>query len=163
MLSSGCARGARFGFSAIRHAYRVSPFKAAATFVILLAMTRRPHRSLWLWVAFIAFLATRVSDAHVHLCFDGQEPPTAVHMADGSVHNDAHHADTDHTDQDVDVLGALLVKKVDDSLDLTAPLLAAAIVLLVSDHRSVRPFSAYDSAPAHPPFRLTPPLRGPPR
>lgn len=125
-------------------------------------MIRRPHRSLWLWIAFVAFLATRVSDAHVHLCFDGQEPPTAVHMADGSVHNDAHHADSEHTDQDIGLFDALLVKKGDDSPDLDSFLPALGMLVVVSEDDRTQPLAAYRAPAIRPPFRLIPQPRGPP-
>jgi hypothetical protein len=116
-----------------------------------------------MWLAVIAFTATRLSGVHLHLCFDGSEPPTAVHMVDGSVHDDAHHRESRHVDQDVSVFDALLAKKSDSSGDLAAvsrgPLVLLDVrVLLTEIARSVL------SLPIHPPpFYLRPPLRGPPR
>lgn len=61
------------------------------------------YSRLMLWVLALAFLTVRASDTHLHLCFDGQEPPASVHLADASVHNDEHHqAGEHHADKDLD-------------------------------------------------------------
>ena len=38
----------------------------------------------WAWIAAAAVLFAGLTNAHahVHFCFDGQEPPTAIHLAD---------------------------------------------------------------------------------
>lgn len=43
-----------------------------------------------LWVLAIAMLPVRIVNAHIHLCLDGQEPPTSVHFQDVPTH----HGDT---------------------------------------------------------------------
>jgi hypothetical protein len=121
------------------------------------------HRSFWIWLVIAAVLIGRVEGAHLHLCFDGSEPPAAVHMADGVDHDDAHHVETKHVDQDVDLFDATLFKKVLDGVD--APVVFAATLLFllpIVTQSFVRP------APlAHPPprrmFAFDPPPRGPPR
>ena len=118
----------------------------------------------WLWLVLIAFLATRLVDVHLHLCLDGQEAASAVHMADGPHHDDAHHVDSEHADRDVQMFDAVLLKKVADSLDPLWPALFAALLLFLMPPRGerVRFRSDLPSVPRSL-FLLGPPLRGPPR
>ena len=58
------------------------------------------------------FVMLRTADAHAHFCFDGKEPPTSIHMADG----DTHPCETDpskgHTgDKDVQLSPDVVAKK----------------------------------------------------
>ena len=57
----------------------------------------------------LAVAAMPPSWAHLHLCFDGGEPPSSMHMA----HDAPHHDDdtSSHRDVDVKVAGDALVKK----------------------------------------------------
>jgi hypothetical protein len=117
---------------------------------------------LWIWLVVAAVLIGRFEGAHLHLCFDGSEPPAAVHMADGADHDDAHHLETQHVDQDVDMFGATLVKKVFEGVDAPVVFAAALLFLLpIVTQSFVRP------ALLHPPprrlFAFEPPPRGPPR
>ena len=117
----------------------------------------------WFWLILIAFLATRFVDAHVHLCLDGQEPPSAVHVNDGSVHNDEHHEGSEHADRDVDVFGAVLLKKVADPFDALIPaLLLGLLLFLLSPHGVTLPRATAAPVPLRSLFLLKPPLRGPP-
>lgn len=116
-----------------------------------------------LWIVAFALLAVRVSDAHLHLCFDGQEPRSSFHVSGHAVH----HAPTNHSDEHVDA---------DISLAAT---MAAKVAKIDSDDAAVLPVSLqtpqFFSLPAAvlPAFRagitptirgfLRPPLRGPPR
>jgi hypothetical protein len=118
----------------------------------------------WFWLVILAVLITRLAGIHLHFCFDGQEPQATMHASDGSIHNDAHHADSEHTDQDIDYLDALLAKLSERSLSL--PLLfAAALLLLPPCTVSLRGrlSAASDPRPHLAAPRLRPPLRGPPR
>ena len=123
---------------------------------------RRP--AFWLWLVLVAFLATRLGDAHLHLCLDGQEPPASIHMADGSVHDDAHHVDSVHNDRDVQVFDTALVKKAGGSGDLLAAVFIATLLLLL-----LPPAQSFSRRAIDVPivlrssFALRPPLRGPPR
>lgn len=120
--------------------------------------------SVWLWLVLIAFLAIRLGDAHLHLCFDGQEPPASVHMADGSVHDDAHHVDSEHNDRDIQVFDAALVKKASGQADVLAALFVASILLLLIPPAAER-FVRRPNDPSsfvRTRFALRPPLRGPP-
>jgi hypothetical protein len=123
------------------------------------------HRSqrCWFWLALIAFLATRLVDVHLHLCFDGQEPASAVHMADGAVHDDAHHIDKEHADRDVDMFDAILLKKLADPSDTLLAAFVAILLLSVLPSRSHRvPLGADPPIVLRSLLLLRPPLRGPP-
>jgi hypothetical protein len=102
----------------------------------------------------------RVSGAHMHLCFDGSEPPATLHMDnDQGLH---HTNDRSHSDADVS-LDDTLVKKFDlgfDSQVLLATLfLLIAIVPLVTLSR-IR-FDLLPHLHSQRAF-IRPPLRGPP-
>lgn len=128
-------------------------------------MTRsRTRLHAWIWLALIAFTGTRLSDIHLHLCFDGSEPPAAMHMADGAVHDDAHHRETRHVDQDVDVFDALLLAKKNDSAHDSVAIWRAPLVLLDVRVLISQVARSVLSLRIRPPlFHLRPPLRGPPR
>ena len=120
----------------------------------------RPHR-LWIWLVIAAVLVGRFDGAHLHLCFDGQEAPAAVHMADGANHDEAHHLDGEHLDQDVSLADTLLKKTSVDN-DMALAVLAALLFVLP-------PVAAVSTSPApliHPQLRrllfFDPPPRGPP-
>jgi len=122
----------------------------------------RSHLTTWIWLIIAALVFGRVEGAHLHLCFDGQEPPAAVHIADSADHDDAHHRDTEHVDQDVELLDATLVKKSDSHADLQVAFVPSLSLLLpVAQATSSRP-----TILTHPPPRrflyLDPPPRGPP-
>lgn len=124
----------------------------------------RLHKSTphWLLIVLLAVLVTRLGGAHLHLCFDGQEPPATLHTGDTAEHNH-HHLDEQHSDQDVDVLGAVLMKKSSGSADMPV-LLAVCLVLLLLLPRVLGrwPSAAFYRISPHQPLRLRPPLRGPP-
>lgn len=124
---------------------------------------RSPSTRLLIWTLVLTVLAVRASDTHLHLCFDGQEPPTTVHFADASVHHDDHHQDQDHADKDVDPFVGALVKS--DDTDSHLALVAGALILLiglpvVSDVLPIPPDLPHPTARS--PSHLRPPLRGPP-
>jgi hypothetical protein len=75
-----------------------------------------------LTIASLAMLFTSITNAHahVHLCFDGQEPPAAVHTG----HNgQAHHGDEqgNHDDIDVDLRGDGVAKSFKPDLPAVTP------------------------------------------
>jgi hypothetical protein len=116
-----------------------------------------------LWTVVLAVLTVRASDTHLHFCYDGQEPPTTVHFADASVHDDEHHEGEDHADKDFDPFVGLLLKHGSSDADLALPTYVVAAVLLLPPVTDIVPVAS-DSLPEHtsPPFYLRPPLRGPP-
>jgi hypothetical protein len=68
-----------------------------------------------MWLAAFALLFAGLTNAHshVHYCFDGQEAPAAVHLADGTDHDHVipgHADDAEHEDLDLDVPNQALAK-----------------------------------------------------
>ena len=126
------------------------------------------HRSsplLRIWIALIslAVMAMPVSGAHLHLCFDGGEPPATFHaVEDGSAH-DAPALSGAHNDKDVSLQGVALAKKQDGALDLPTALAAVVLVLRMPVTVPVPAFDT-DVATSTPPrvSRVLPPLRAPP-
>ena len=107
--------------------------------------------------------------AHLHLCFDGSEAPSAFHLSDSEMHHDSESDrfgaaapgfDAVHSDSDVGVTGDLVSK---DKFKWQ-PLFAL--------HTMAAPLELPTQAPLPPEFRgriapslpyfLRPPLRGPP-
>jgi hypothetical protein len=120
----------------------------------------------WSWLAGSALLFAGITNAHshVHYCFDGQEPPAAVHISDSADHHRdfaGHHDDgTKHDDLDVDVQNQALAKAV--KYDLPAiSVLACPTTLdaLPADVLETR----VDSPPHPNPRYALPQLRAPPR
>ncbi len=119
-------------------------------------------RHPWILVlALLAFAFGRLTGAHLHLCFDGSEPPLALHTADGT-HLD-HHGGEDlaHDDMDVEPLGDMLAKSAQILLLAVVAFGIWLIALLPPSRRIAVAFN--DSRPPSPPPRfLRPPLRAPP-
>jgi hypothetical protein len=134
-------------------------------------VTRLSQRSrLVLALLCAAFVALRVAGAHLHLCFDGSEPPVSLHVADAGAH---HAADDDHAhvaepvsghvDRDVVMNGDFVAKKPAGDLLLPFLILAFALALYTLAPR-LGPIPDYRSpVPLPSRARLRPPLRGPPR
>jgi hypothetical protein len=118
---------------------------------------------LLLWTVVIAVLAVRLADTHLHLCFDGQEAPASVHLADASVHHDQEHQDdAAHADQDVNPFIGTIVKS-DDAQPLFAWIVGTLLTIdLLPPDPGVPAFDLASPLTADPPFYLRPPLRGPP-
>lgn len=106
----------------------------------------------------------RIAGTHLHLCYDGSEPPVSLHVADsGSHHGEAHAEPADsHVDRDVAMTGDYVAKKPAGDLLLPFLVLVFAFALLaptrtrglLPEYRSLLPLPAR----AH----LRPPSRGPP-
>lgn len=127
-------------------------------------MWRHPRHGRWvLWTVALAVLTVRANDTHLHLCFDGQEPPTSVHSADASVHDDDDHAGETHADKDLDPFVGILPKSGDTDAEVALPVSVAVLVLLLPPLQQA-PSVVFDTVPAAvgSSFRLRPPLRGPP-
>ena len=126
----------------------------------------RPLRfnPLLLWTVVLAVLAVRMADTHLHLCFDGQEAPTSVHIADASVHHDEEHDDgPTHADKDINPFIGTIVKSDDDTQPLFALIVSSLLTIdLLSPDHGTPPLARETPLAAHPPFYLRPPLRGPP-
>lgn len=125
-------------------------------------MFRLSRSTAWTWVLLTAVLFARLGDAHVHLCFDGQEPPTTMHVMEDAAHHDGDDAGVSgHNDQDVNLFDAVLAKKAGAADFL---LLAVTIVALLLPRQPVRQkiFFAPVQTVASLPLFFHPPLRGPP-
>jgi hypothetical protein len=120
------------------------------------------HRWIVL-LTLLAFVFARLAGAHLHLCFDGSEPPLSVHMADsGEI---GHHAGATQTHEDVDVdpiddVVAKSAVKIDPTL---LAFLLAGVALLLTLDRAVPRTSRKIPAPYTPPRYIRPLLRAPPR
>jgi hypothetical protein len=120
----------------------------------------------WTWLTGVAWLFAALTNAHghVHYCFDGQEPPAAVHLADSSNHDHelpGHDpSGTEHDDLDVDLQNQALAKACKHDAPPVAPTLAWTIAF---DAPSGTALVAYDAAPPAPdPHFRRPPARAPP-
>lgn len=113
-----------------------------------------------LLVLCMTLLITRVAGNHLHLCFDGSEPPVSFHAMDMS----DHHADEDfeHDDKDIDLPKMTFAKIISFLLDFG---FVAAVVIglleLVAPQRIRPEFLIRDLEHSILHF-LRPPLRGPP-
>jgi hypothetical protein len=119
----------------------------------------RPTTRLLLMLMCVLAVGLRVSGAHVHLCLDGGEAPSALHL---QPEGDLHHAEGTHNDIDVSLAGHPLFKKGGAGLD---PLFIIAFVhgLVAPPMERIAPSWRQLNAPvALPSPFLRPPLRGPP-
>lgn len=129
---------------------------------MLTTMFRHSRLQNWLLALLcVALLLGRVGDAHLHLCFDGMEPPSSVHLFDFGVHHAEPDLETSHVDVDVAIAGDLLSKS-KFKWHLLLALLVAIVMpgLRRKAHQTGVPFGSRFH-PASPPY-LRPPLRGPP-
>lgn len=118
----------------------------------------------WIWLLCIVLLAVRMGGAHLHLCFDGLEPPLAIHAGDIAGH-DGEQLDTPTDIQHADTDLSLVDDGVAKTIKLTLmPMLLAALLLLC-----LRPAMGSSRAAIYSPplFRFIPPRfsapRAPPR
>ena len=119
----------------------------------------------FMWVVALALLTVRIADAHVHMCFDGQEAPSSLHVSDPTAlcHLPNGSSGGTHQDQDIDAVGAVLAKK-DSQAQSVDPLPIADIVLLLlaPPRGGVIPDAAPADLTVNRPYLRLPPLRGPP-
>lgn len=121
-------------------------------------------RSARSWIALLALASFAVPalGAHLHLCLDGSEAPTSVHVAEvGGLHSQAE--DSAHHDVDVGLDREALAKKGGATLDAlkvlpTAPLLFVRPLAVAIDLSRTTPSPIVRSV--H--YRIAPPPRGPP-
>lgn len=100
---------------------------------------------------------------HVHFCFDGSEPPVALHIAADTVDHEHQGIEPIHDDFDVSVVGDAVGKIAKATLNLPVLLLACALLLF---SRTTPPTLLWAGLAA--PIRsgaryIRPPLRAPPR
>jgi hypothetical protein len=120
----------------------------------------------WTWLTGTAWLFAALTNAHghVHYCFDGQEPPAAVHLADSTDHDHevpGHDSAGDHDDLDVDIPNQALAKVCKYDPPAIAPLLQWTVDLEVARADTDVTFPVAPRPPD--PHHYRPPLRGPPR
>ena len=121
----------------------------------------KPH-PLIAAVLCLALVIVRVGGAHLHLCFDGTEPPVSYHaFEDGSAH-ELPGFDVTHQDADIALTSDMHSRLGTAFNDLPVLLSIAVMVWLLPRLR--RTFVALRSVRiAHDsPSLLLPPLRGPP-
>jgi hypothetical protein len=125
----------------------------------------RPRDPRWLIGALcLALVVLRVGGVHLHLCFDGSEPPITYHVADSGIHHlDEHAAGETHSDRDMALGEDVLLKKPAKAQESLLFLFAFALLLFLLS-RSTEPRPAADARARHRQglSRLRPPLRGPP-
>ncbi len=112
----------------------------------------------------LAVLAMRIAGIHLHLCFDGSEPPLSYHVADSGIHHaDEHGAGETHSDRDMPVAGDAVAKKSTHDQDASLLWFVFALLLfLLPPARQIVP-AATDPPRLRSLFSwLRPPLRGPP-
>ena len=109
----------------------------------------------------IAVIVLRVGGNHLHLCFDGDEPPVSLHVADSGIQH-AEEPAGDHSDREITPGADVLVKKSSDSVDALTLALLCALLLFVASRGSAPPTPWRDPVSLSSRSRLRPPLRGPP-
>ena len=127
---------------------------------------RRMASKRWTWLTGMAWMFAALTNAHshVHYCFDGKEPPAAVHLADSTAHDHeipGHDPAGDHDDLDVDVPNQALGK----ACNHDAPAIPSALNWTVGVDTPVRAALVASDAPPpapDPPY-YRPPSRAPPR
>jgi hypothetical protein len=121
----------------------------------------------WTWLPALGLLFAGLTNAHshVHYCFDGQEPPAAVHLTDNADHHHelpSHHDDggAEHDDLDLDVPNQALSKVVKHDL----PAIDALVWTMPVESLRSGALAARVDTPPHPnPRYALPRLRAPPR
>lgn len=108
-----------------------------------------------------ALLAVRTVGDHLHLCFDGTEPPVALHGVDGEFEHELPTAAGGHHDVDVDLFHASLAKGALDTPELVGLLYVTLPVppVVVTERWISR---TDEPRPTSLSRYLRPPLRGPP-
>ncbi len=127
-------------------------------------------RKLVFLVVCLAFLLMRVGGAHLHVCLDGSEAPSAMHFADSGLHHTeaepnghagGHDEDAHHDDVEVNLASDLIAKLSSLDLPVIAGLLFVVLALLPWV-RTPAPPTPVDTRISRSPLHLRPPLRGPP-
>lgn len=103
------------------------------------------------------------SGAHLHLCFDGSEPPVTVHGNDYGQHHIDAGVDAAHQDADVLIAGSAMTRSDNTGVDSVPVFLVAALLLWIFS-QTFNPFGLVSRRiVVHLlPRYSRPPLRGPP-
>lgn len=119
-------------------------------------------RTLTILLLCFALLAMRIDAAHLHLCFDGQEPSVSLHLADAGDVNEHSRAGLPHQDLNLDLNGSAFAKQSEAVAPVLALIFFAIVFALVDGARTAIPAN-YSIGPVSNILpRLRPPLRGPP-
>ncbi|MBU0795316.1 MAG: hypothetical protein Q8L99_04110 [Polycyclovorans sp.] len=121
------------------------------------------HRPWLLTLLCVMLLVARVGGAHLHLCFDGGEPPANLHLMDSGLHHSEPGMTADHHDVDVAVVGEVLAKVAKLGLDLPILLLMAVLVWSLFQAPSKVAYEFRNLFSPSAARSLRPPLRGPPQ
>lgn len=126
-------------------------------------MIRIPRSQSWLLTLLCVLLLLRVEGAHLHLCFDGNEPPASIHLLDlGIHHGNEPGLSAPLQDRDVSLSEEALFKADPSGFDFPPVLLAALLLwALLQTLIHFIPRSSTSAAPVASRV-LLPPLRGPP-
>ena len=119
------------------------------------------HRSILFGLCSLLLLA-QFSGAHLHLCFDGQEPPIQLHLLDANEGHDETEFSRPHSDEEIVLNGDSSTRN--DSLQIDLPptisgTLAAGLSRVTALAATLS-FDAILPCAAH--RELLPPPRGPP-
>ncbi|MBL8270333.1 hypothetical protein [Steroidobacter sp.] len=118
-----------------------------------------------LWLLAIALLPLRMTNAHLHLCMDGQKAPVALHVQDATTLGDAQpHAEGNHEDRDLDLSATTTGAKstlVDDGL-VPALLHVYVLAAVLPPPSVVAPSEVFVPSFHSAPVDGPPPARGPP-
>lgn len=121
----------------------------------------------WTWLTGAAWLFGALTNAHghVHYCFDGQEPPAAVHLVDSTDHDHelpGHEPEgNEHDDLDLDLPNQAITKVCKYDTPALAPGFAWTLGVATTAGASL--VSSDAAPPAPDPAYYRPPSRGPPR
>ena len=122
-----------------------------------------PKTRLVLALVCATLVALRIAGAHLHLCFDGSEPPVALHVGESGGHHGEELAGFTHSDRDVNVSGDYLSKKLGATVDLGALCLVLALLLFIIQLRTSPPIYRLPRVARRALTHGLPPPRGPPR
>lgn len=114
-------------------------------------------------LALLCALLVRVGGAHLHLCFDGTEPPASIHLYDISEHHDEPGMDVSHDDLDVALGGEFVSKSGWSEQDQSLLFLVAAMFFVILLRFRLRSVLSLRRPVVAALFHLRPLLRGPPR
>lgn len=119
------------------------------------------YRLLITFFLCIALLAVRFGGAHLHLCLDGQEAVSAVHIGDDSLDHNQAESGPVHQDYDVDLISNPVGKFAKTDFSLLALFFVVTLLLLTG--RRVEPLPRQPVLRGfNQPARLRPPPCGPP-
>jgi hypothetical protein len=115
----------------------------------------------WVAIISIAIVAMPVN-AHLHLCFDGSEAPSSVHLIDDGMHHGEEAAGLDHQDIDLNIDSSALAKKFDGPKQLPALALALVLFTVSLQDAVASPRDDTSRFVPSPDHRKLPPARAPP-